>query len=201
MTPIISPLRYWLSGIAIAWTLAISGCATIGLPEPDLPDDVALERTDREEKVAEDFKRTRDGALYKAAVARWRDGDVAACESLLMRLLERSKDHREARLMLADLYGSTGKPTAAERHLRLLVDRTADDAQAHHSLGMLLAANSKTDEALQYLQTAAELEPDNELYAASYETAQADSNALSEQTQSPPQRKTEAATIEAGIDG
>ncbi len=181
--------------------LVMAGCTTVGSPLADLPDDVAQTRTEREEKAIEEFERTRDAALYQAALARWRDGDAVACESLLVRLLQRNNEHREARLMLADLYASTGKPKAAEQHLRLLIDRTADDAQAHHSLGMLLNTTGKADQALFHLQKAAELEPDNELYAVSHAAAQAESNTPPERTRGPRQTKVKRAPFHAEISG
>jgi tetratricopeptide (TPR) repeat protein len=161
--------------MALASALVISGCATVGQPPAGLPEDVAATRTEREETAVRDLERTRDSALYEAALAQWRDGDAAACESMLVRLLQRNDEHRKARLMLADLYASTGKPKAAERHLRLLTEQDASDAQAHHSLGMLLLETAgKADEAIEHLKKAAELEPDNELYSLSYAAGQAD---------------------------
>lgn len=176
MATVISRLRFWLCRTVAVSTLAISGCATVADPLPDPPEDVAAIRAEREEQVIEDFQQTRADALYQAALARWREGDVVASEAMLVRLLQQSDEHHEARLMVADLYVSTGKPKAAERHLRLLIERNADDAQAHHSLGMLLDTTGKAEEALHHLQKAAELAPDNELYAISHATAQADSN-------------------------
>ena len=166
--------RFCVPSTLIATALTIVGCRTMDSQVDDFPDDVAATRVEREEDVIEDFERTRDGALYQSALAQWRDGDAVACESILVRLLQRSDGHRAGRVMLADLYASTGKPKAAEQHLRLLTERNDDDAQAHHSLGMLLEASGKFDQALQHLQKAAELEPDNELYSLSYEAAQAD---------------------------
>jgi tetratricopeptide (TPR) repeat protein len=88
-----------------------------------------------------------------------------------LELLRRNPDHREARLMLADLYVSTNKPAAAEKHLRLLLEND-DDARAHHALGLLLEISGKSTEALTHFQRAQTLEPGNELYAASYAAAQ-----------------------------
>jgi len=167
----------------------------------DFPDDVAATRAEREDDVIEDFERTRDGALYQSALAQWRDGDAVACESILVRLLQRSDGHREARVMLADLYASTGKPKAAEQHLRLLTERNDDDAQAHHSLGMLLEANGRFDQALQHLQKAADLEPDNELYSLTYAAAQADLPKTNEGQPVSQQAKTEGTPYSFEIEG
>ena len=196
-----SRLQFWVSRTALASTLAISGCVTVDSPLAGLPDDVAPIRAEREEDVLEDFERTRDGVLYQAALARWRDGDAAACESMLARLLQRSDGHRAARLMLADLYASTGKPKAAEQHLRLLTGRDDDDGQAHHSLGMLLETTGKPDQALQHLQKAAELEPDNELYSLSYAAAQADFSKNSGRKPVSQQAKTEETPYSFEIEG
>lgn len=201
MTTTASRVRSLVVFTVVALLLVMAGCATVGSPLADLPEDVAQTRTDREEKAIEEFERTRDGALYQAALARWREGDTVACETLLVRLLQRSSEHREARLMLADLYASTGKPKAAEQHLRLLIDRMADDAQAHHSLGMLLETTGRADQAMYHLQKAAELEPDNALYAMSHDTARTDSHTPPERRQSPRQAKAQAAPFHAEISG
>jgi len=147
----------------------LAGCTAIDKQLASLPDDVAPVRAEREEEVVQDFERTRDTALYQAALARWRAGDSVASESLLMRLLQRNDQHREARLLLADLYVATNKPNAAEEQLRLLIRRMPNDAQVHHSLGLLLESTGRTEEAVTHLQKAAELAPDNELYALSHD--------------------------------
>jgi len=165
------------------------------------PDDVAATRAEREEDAIEDFEQTRDGALYQSALAQWRDGDAVACESILVRLLQRSGGHREARVMLADLYASTGKPKAAEQHLRLLTERNDDDAQAHHSLGMLLETNGRFDQALRHLQKAADLEPDNELYSLTYAAAQVDFHKATKGKPVSQQAKTEETPYSFEIEG
>lgn len=185
----------------IANAILMAGCATVGKPLADLPEDVAATRTDREENAVGQFERTRDNALYQTALARWRDGDAAACESMLVRLLQLNDEHREARLMLADLYASTGKPKAAAQHLRLLIERNSDDAQAHHSLGMLLATTGTPNEALDHLQKAAALEPENELYSLSYDDAKADLHTSDDGEPNSQKKKPEETPYFCEIDG
>ncbi len=185
----------------VASVLLVTGCATVDKQLAEIPDDVTPTRNVREEEAVTEFEQTRDSALYQAALARWRDGDAVESESLLTRLLQRNDEHREARLMLADLYAATGKSKAAEQHLRLLIERKADDAQAHHSLGMLLDMTGKVDEAQNHLQKAAELEPENELYAISLTTTQADSNAPPDRPKSSRRIEAKATAFQAEIDG
>lgn len=181
--------------------LLMAGCATVDKQLAELPDDVTPTRNVREKEAISDFEQTRDGALYQAALSRWRAGDAVESESLLTRLLQRNDEHREARLMLADLYAATGKSKAAEQHLRLLIERKADDAQAHHSLGLLLDTTGKQDEALKHLQKAAELEPNNELYAISLKTTQADSNTAPDPPKSSRRAKPKETPFQAEIEG
>ena len=99
------------------------------------------------------------------------------------------------------MYASTGKPKVAEQHLRLLIDRMSDDAQAHHSLGMLLETTGRADEAVHHLQRAAELEPGNALYAMSHDTAQTDSHAPPVRTRASRPAKATPASFHGEISG
>ncbi len=170
-----SLIRWEMAGTMAMLLAVLAGCTAVEKKLESLPDDVASVRAEREEKVLDDFERSRNTALYQAALGRWRAGDSVASESLLIRLLQRDDQHREARLLLADLYIATNKPKAAEEQLRLLLKGMPDDAQVHHSLGLLLETIDRTEEAVTHLQEATDLAPDNELYALSYEATRDDS--------------------------
>jgi tetratricopeptide (TPR) repeat protein len=115
------------------------------------------------------FEERRDRAMMEAAVARWRENDVAGCSNLLERLLQRNPQYRPARMLLADLLVSQQRSAEAEAQLRWLVQSDARDAQAHHSLGLLLESTGRGGEAMSHIQQAAQLEPANRLYSLSYD--------------------------------
>ena len=118
----------------LAWPV---GCASF----PHSKDPTAVEaesREDRKAAVIENFERRRDQTQYQAALSRWNQGDPAGCEKLLVSLVARRPDIRDARRLLADVCLDHDDLPAAEAHLRILLEQDPDDAQTHHSLGLLL---------------------------------------------------------------
>jgi predicted Zn-dependent protease len=122
--------------------------------------------------VIESAERRREKMQYQAAVSRWNEGEAAGCQRLLMALLGRRADFRDARRLLADVCLARHDLPEAELHLRILLEQDPNDAQTHHSLGLLLEESGRRDEALFHLDRAAGLEPANELYALSRDAAQ-----------------------------
>jgi Flp pilus assembly protein TadD len=86
---------------------------------------------------------------------------------LLVQLLDRNPQDRKVRRMLADICLVEQDHKAAESHLQLLLAQNDSDAQTHHDLGLLLEATGRSSQAAAHFKRAAELEPDNELYALS----------------------------------
>ena len=154
-------------GVLLALT---AGCAGLGVPHP-LPPDMAEKRQDRAEEAAREFESKRDLAELHAALAHWNQGDVAASEEVLRRLLERNPNHGEARLLMAEVCRADNRPQAAHEQVQQALAAHPDDAQVQYATGLLMDATGQDDTALAYYERAAELEPDHELYALGYQTA------------------------------
>jgi Tfp pilus assembly protein PilF len=132
-----------------------------------------LDRATRRGKDLASFEAKRDEAQFAAARERADQGDPAAAEALLLSLLERSPNHQEARLLLADLWVAQDRTDKAEAELRTLLKQSPDNARAHHSLGLLCDVTSRAAEAQQHFQRAAELNPQEETFRLSLEASSA----------------------------
>lgn len=155
--------------LAAGAMLLLSGCTalkTLKLPMGD----VRPQRLERNDDVAGSYKIRRNDAQFAVATELWQKDDGPACEAALMTILERDPRHRDARRLLADLYVEREQLPAARGQLDQLLHHYPDDAQAHHSLGMVLESLGEPEQALKHLDRAAELEPANELYALSRQT-------------------------------
>lgn len=160
------PMKSLSALILAAAALAASGCAMpkwnkLGKPTGE---DVTPLRAERREAALQRFDTHRDNAQYQAAIDRWKEGDPFTCEAQLRSLVNRNPKHLPSRRALADLALERGDAAAAEKELRELLAIAPNDAQTHHSLGLLLESQDRADEARQYLLRAAELAPDNELF-------------------------------------
>jgi predicted Zn-dependent protease len=156
--------------------LAATGCASGGFSAAKSDTATPPSKPLPKELSAEMFDERRDTAMLSAALARWEDGDAATCASLLERLVRRRPDHRAVRHLLADVYAAQGRTAEAEQQLQMLLADNPQDAQAHHSLGLLLDAQDRVPEAVSHLRQATQLEPENPLYALSHETVLAGTN-------------------------
>jgi len=101
----------------VLWVGAVlmltAGCATLDVPNP-LVADVTLKRQERNEQVVREFESTRDLAELQSALEHWNQGDAEACEEVLRRLLARNPNHREARLLMAEVCQADGCQTTPE---------------------------------------------------------------------------------------
>jgi len=159
--------------LAATLVAALAGCAGLHLAEPPIEDaNITAPRDDRQQEMVEDFERRRDLAQYQSAVASWERGDVAGCEALLLSLLARNPNNREARLLLVELYMERQDVAAAEQQLQTLLDENPDDAQTHHAMGLMLEATGRVQEAMVYFRQATQLAPNNRFYAASCRDAE-----------------------------
>lgn len=134
-------------------------------------DDVRPERERRKLELVRKFDEKRNAAQFDAAVSRFEQGDHAASEQLLAQLLERSPSHRQARLLLADVYLFQGRLDKARGQLESAAVAHPDDPAVRHALAEVLAAAGHRGQALPHYERAAELAPENELYTLSYHTA------------------------------
>ena len=151
--------------LALTAALSVGGCAGLKVLPPPI-EDIAPQREERKQEVVEDFEQRRDESQYQAALAAWERGDTRGCEEQLVQLLRRNPNHHTARQTLADLYLEGQNFPAAEKHYRQLIQDQPRDAQARHSLGLLLELQGRHEEAQQQFAQAAQLEPSNPLFAA-----------------------------------
>jgi Flp pilus assembly protein TadD len=91
---------------------------------------------------------------------------------LLAAILERRPDDVDCRRLLADVCLDRNDLPAAEAHLRKLLEQDHDDAQSHHSLGLLLEESGRAAEAVRHFDRALALDPQNEVYILSREASQ-----------------------------
>jgi len=141
----------------------LCGCAGVRLPSPSTRD-VKVEHAQRKEDIVRDFEIHRDQAQYQAALGRFRAGDIKGCRQLVDQLLARRPKNADARLLLAELLYDTD-PAASRQHIERAAADDPNNAQAHHSLALLLDADGKHDEAKVHFDRARQLEPHNEVYA------------------------------------
>ena len=144
--------------------ISLSGCQLPEMWKKDPIEDVTPERMQRKENVIMKYEERRDYAQYTAALLRWEEGDQETALESLQKLTARSPYYAPARISLADLYLEMNRPADAEQQLRGLIQYDPGNAQAHHSLGLLLDAQGRKPEAKVHLSRATELEPQNELY-------------------------------------
>ena len=126
----------------------------------------------RKEEALRQFEQKRDDAQYEAAVAQWRQGENEACRELLTKLLARNPDHLQARLLMSEYHLLNTTPLEAMEHAKLAIARNPNDAQANHSLAVVLDAQGSTDSALPYYLRAVELAPNNEVFKLSLQAAE-----------------------------
>lgn len=147
------------------------GCAGAKMQKPGLRDiDLATKETEMSPaETIQVYDQRRAEALYQAACTRWQDGDATTCEQNLVKLLEFQPNHRAGRLMLADLFLATGRTPAAEQLLEQLLATNPNDAQVHHSMGLLYDSIGRADKSLSHLEKSVQLAPENKLYSLTCE--------------------------------
>ncbi len=128
-------------------------------------------RQRRAEAAVRRFEQQRDFAEYQSALFSLNHGDPETCESTLRRLCRRNPDHREARLLLAQLAIEEGRNEEAVENLVDLAGRQPLDAQVQHALGLAFDAQGDEASAAACYERASVLAPDEEVYQASLEAA------------------------------
>ena len=146
------------------------GCATVW-PSKNATEDVAEQRQNRKAELIQSFEKKRDAAQFEAAMVRWREGDSEGCRELVDKLLARSPKHRGGRLLRAEFRLVEDRAELAVKDIEALVEETPDDAEAVHLLGLLLQAAGRDVEALAQFERAVQIEPANNVFASSYQTA------------------------------
>ncbi len=146
--------------------------AAVKAPRPPV-EDISPKRKERNEAAVRRFEQNRDFAEYQAAVFSRQQGDDAACVEGLRRLLKRNPEHRESRLLLAEVLTEQRKADEAVRELGPLVEKRPLDAEVQHAMGLALDADGQDAAAVGYYERAVVLAPGNEVFRASYEAAAA----------------------------
>ncbi|MFT5524166.1 MAG: tetratricopeptide (TPR) repeat protein [Pirellulaceae bacterium] len=166
------PLATRLSYLALSVTIlsTVPACSTMKDWVKPFEDSVVnAELPDKSETVKQ-FESTRDKAMLSAADARWQNDDIRGCESTLLRLLSRSPNCVSAQLMLADLYAETNRLELAEDQLRMAINQHPENSEAQHAMGLVLEQMGDVG-AMKYFEVAAGLDPMNEIFRLSLETA------------------------------
>lgn len=148
------------------------GCASIRAPKTITEGDTSPPLQKRNEEFAKQFDAQRDFAEYEAAKSRWlQQRDPKGCREALEKLLTRRPQHREGRLLLAELMLAEGNAQAAYDQARTMLNSCPNDAQVHYTVALALDALGKPSDAMGYYERATRMDPSSEAYAAAYRTA------------------------------
>lgn len=115
------------------------------------------------------FESQRDSAQLQAALNRWKEGNVAACERALASLVHQRPQFVEARIHYAELLLSQNNAAAAEEQLREALKLAPGRADIYHALALAVEASGNSAAAAEFFQKAAQLEPENPLYQLAME--------------------------------
>jgi tetratricopeptide (TPR) repeat protein len=148
-------------------TLLLPGCSAFR--EKILSPGVTATREERSAQVLREFEDRRDAAQLAAALDRLNQGDISRAQSMLTVLVNRRPDFADARLRLAEILASRSDP-AAEAHLRAILATDPTRPDAHHALGLYYSSTNRPTDALHHLSKAADLDPENQIYRATYES-------------------------------
>jgi Flp pilus assembly protein TadD len=163
-------MKTFIAGFAqaslLAWCMGVSGCAAFG-PDPAAP--AGTDRAGRRGADLAAFEQKRDEAQFIAARERAEQGELEAAEMLLTAILERSPEHVESRLLLADLWVVQDRTAEAERELRWVLKHRPHHARAHHSLGLLCDVTGRSKEAAEHFGLAAQSAPQEDAYRLALE--------------------------------
>lgn len=157
--------------------LALSGCA--GWPPGEKLPDVRPERQRRAQEAISSFQQHRVEAEYAAAVAQWQRGDSIDCRQSLEGLLQRDPHHVASLVLLGEVLLLEQQPEAAIKHLKHALRHEPHHAQAMHLTAVALDETGNESNALDFYRRAAEAEPENPVFQASYLRAEEDARANS----------------------
>jgi len=159
------------------------GCSGLRNSRPPLEglssEGITEKRKQRNEEVVRQFESKRDFAEFEAARARWARDDSSGCEELLKNLLARNPTHRDALLLLGEVYLTTNRRQQAFEQVQKALEAYPEDAHTHYTMGLLLDASGQSQPALEHYERACQREPDNELYSISFRDALRAANAAS----------------------
>ena len=163
--------RFVLAGALTIASFGLTGCASTQAAKKPATT-AAVEPVKPREEIVQSFEKQRDEAQYRAALARWKEHDAYGCRQMLERVLARNPQHREALLLMAEFNLAAQHPDKSLPAIESFAVSHKDDAQVQHTLGMLLEATDRPDDAQKHFRRAAELEPQNPLFELSMQTNQ-----------------------------
>lgn len=153
---------------------ALTGCSTV---RPTCNTDSNAEQAasqkpkQRQSEAVREFEQKRNDAEFQAALSRWQEPDAKGCREQLQRLLARDPNHRDARLLMAEVFLSANRYEEALKEVQQVLQAHPDDPAVQFTMGMILDAMGQHAASLAYYQRAAKAEPNNEVYAVGYQMA------------------------------
>ena len=139
----------------------------------------ALGRAVAEYRASQAFNAERPETHLNLGNLDRRRGELAAAEADYRRAIALDSTFVPARVNLADVLAARGDEAACERELRSVLALEPRNADVHHALGLALARQHRTPEALEELRLAAEAGP-NPRYAFVYGVALHDAGRVRE---------------------
>ena len=167
--PIVSPLLSDSSrGVRIR---AASVLADVSTPNQPANDREAFSRAAAEYVAAQRYNSDRPEARSALGNFYVRRGLTSEAEAEYKAGLRLSPRYAPGAINLADLYRQLGRDSDAEAVLRTAITASSQDAGLHHTLGLTLTRQKRSDEALTEFRIATELEPGQSRYAYVYAVA------------------------------
>jgi tetratricopeptide (TPR) repeat protein len=160
--------------LSFALGAVLTGCSTtktVTKPPVSVPAERPAQATTQSRSAVQQFEKNRDLAEYRAAESCWQQQDSGGCVRRLQRLLARSPDNQDARLLMAQVLVAHGRQREAISHLEQIVAAHPDNYRAHYALARLMDSAGQHEVALAHLEKAAKLQPNNEQLAQAYRNA------------------------------
>jgi tetratricopeptide (TPR) repeat protein len=144
-----------------------------GAPVDMLPADVAanFRRAAAEYVGSQELNADRPEAHLNLGLLYTRENHLDKAQAELKTALSLDPNFGPATVNLADLYRAQNRDAEGQRVLRDAIARTPTDASIQHAMGLLLIRLKDHQDALQYLATAARLDPTNARFAYVYAIA------------------------------
>lgn len=150
---------------------AAQALAGAPLESANAEDQAAVARATAEYVAVQQFNADRPEAHANLGMLYALSGQPEPGESELRKALTLDPSFVPAAANLADLYRASGDESQAEAVLREALGHNANDASLHYALGLALARQKRTTEALADLKQAVKLAPDQARYAYVYGVA------------------------------
>ncbi len=118
------------------------------------------------------FENQRDSAQLQAALNRWKEGNIDACQMALAKLVQQRPNFVEAHIQYAELMLFQKNPSAAQDQLNQALKLAPGRADIYHALAVAQEAGGNAATAAENFRKAAELDPENPVYQMALEGVQ-----------------------------